>query len=116
MAIKAGDIYWLKAEDPAALATAIRHPRVVVQDPDDSGSQTVLTCELTSNLKRVSMPGNVLLNPGEANLERQSVVQVGKLAAVDQSQLGEYIGTLSVARVEQILAGLKFLQRGYYPR
>jgi mRNA interferase MazF len=44
------------------------------------------------------------------------VVQVGKLAAVDQSQLGEYIGTLSVARVEQILAGLKFLQRGYYPR
>ncbi len=73
--------------------------------------QTVVVCALTSNLKRAKAPGNVLLEVGEANLTRQSVVVVSQVSTVEKSQLGEYIGSLSKARVGQILAGMQFLQK-----
>jgi mRNA interferase MazF len=67
-------------------------------------------CALTSNLQRAKLPGNVLLEAGEANLAKQSVVVVSQVSTVDKSQLGEYIGSLSQQRVQQILAGMQFLQ------
>ena len=70
---------------------------------------TVVVCVLTSNLQRATAPGNVLLEPGEADLPKQSVVVVSQLFTVDKSQLSEYIGTLSKKRVRQILDGLKLL-------
>jgi mRNA interferase MazF len=88
----------------------------VLQDDvfNRSRIQTVIVCALTSNMKRASMPGNVLLDGGEANLPRQSVVEVSKVSAVDRTQLGDYIGTLSRQRVNQILAGMRFLQWSFF--
>ena len=74
-----------------------------------SGLNTVMVCSLTSNLKRAAIPGNVLLDPNEANLPKQSVVVVSQIFTVDKRQLGEYIGTLSKRRVRQILDNLKLL-------
>jgi mRNA interferase MazF len=61
-------------------------------------------------LKRAKEPGNVLLEAGEAGLPRQSVVVVSQVSTVDTTQLGEYIGTLTEPRMDQVLAGLQFLQ------
>ena len=72
--------------------------------------ETVVVCALTTNAKRAKAPGNVLLEAGEANLPRQSIVVVSQVSTVDKSQLGEYIGSLTPQRVEQILAGMRFLQ------
>ncbi|NTU76793.1 MAG: type II toxin-antitoxin system PemK/MazF family toxin, partial [Alphaproteobacteria bacterium] len=69
-----------------------------------------VVCALTSNIMQAGAPGNVLLEAGEANLPRQSVVVVSKVSAIDKTQLGEYIGSLSGSRVQQILAGMRFLQ------
>lgn len=109
--IQQGDIYWLSDD-----VTSLRHPHVVVQ-PDVfnlSRLDTVIVCALTTNLKRVSMPGNVLLEANEADLEKQSVVEVAKITSVKKADLGDYIGRLSQARVAQILAGLQFLQNMGY--
>ncbi|MEO8396295.1 MAG: type II toxin-antitoxin system PemK/MazF family toxin, partial [Chloroflexota bacterium] len=46
----------------------------------------------------------------------QSVVEVSKVSTVDKTQLGEYIGSLSEARIAQILAGMRFLQRSFFAR
>ena len=54
-------------------------------------------------------PGNVLLDPGEANLSKSSVVNISQIFTVDRSQLDEKIGTLSPQRVRQILDGLYLL-------
>ena len=56
------------------------------------------------------MPGNVLLEAGEANLPKQSIVAVSQVSTVDKAQLGEYIGSLTKERIDQILAGMRFLQ------
>jgi mRNA interferase MazF len=69
----------------------------------------VVVSALTSNLKRASAPGNVLLEPKEANLSKQSVVVISQIFTVDKTQLGDYIGTLSSKRVRQILDGLRLL-------
>ena len=89
---------------------------MVVQEDvfNHSRITTVVLCALTSNLQRAKEPGNVLLEPGEANLPAQSVVVVSQVSSVEKSRLGERIGALSDARVGQILAGLRFLQASFF--
>jgi mRNA interferase MazF len=113
MVIHQGDIFWVAAAEPQGLGSGIPHPHVVVQEDDVhcSGIHTVVVCALTTNRKRVSQPGNVLLEAGEANLPRQSIVEVSKLLTVDKAHLGEFIGSLSQPRIDQILAGIQFVQR-----
>jgi mRNA interferase MazF len=110
--IDQGDIYWLQLEEPGGLEPDYAHPYVVIQDNVITYSRihTVVVCALTSNIKQANAPGNVLLEAGEANLPKQSVAVVSKISAVDKTQLGEYIGSLSEQRINQILAGMQFLQ------
>ena len=111
MSIKQGDIYWVDLGEPRGSEPGFRRPYVVVQNNifNKSRINTVIVCSLTSNVKRVGMPGNVLLKKGEANLQKESVVNVTQVSTVDRLELGEKIGTLSSARVHQILAGLKLV-------
>ena len=90
----------------------------MVQDDvfNRSRINTVIVCALSSNLKRANEPGNVLLEPGEGNLSRQSIVIVSQVSTVYKDRLGEPIGALSDARVEQILAGMRFQQASFFNR
>lgn len=72
-------------------------------------ARDVAGCALTSNLRRAGAPGNVLLEPGEANLPRQSVVDVSQIFTVDKRQLGAKIGTLGAPRVREILDGIRLV-------
>jgi mRNA interferase MazF len=112
--ISRGDVHWLAADVPGGPA----HPHVVVQDDvfNHSRISTVVVCALTSNLHLAKEPGNVLLEPGEGGLPKQSVVVVSQIASVEKAKLGDRIGVLSPERVEQILEGLRFLQRSFLSR
>ena len=118
MTINRGDLFWIAPGDSRELAPSYSHPHVVVSDDvfNHSRVATVIVCALTSNPNRVTEPGNVLLNPGEGNLPKQSVVVVSQISSVEKSKLGERIGSLSDARVEQILAGLRFQQASFFTR
>ena len=109
MIVNQGDIYWFPLDKPNGSESVIPHPHVVVQD--NLLIHTVVICALTTNIKRANIPGNVLLEAGEANLPKQSIVVVSQVSTVEQAQLGQFIGTLSKERVGQILAGMRFLQR-----
>lgn len=117
MPIHRGDLFWLGAgaDDTRDPAPTYLHPHVVVQDDvfNHSRISTVVVCALTSNLQRASEPGNVLLDVGEGDLPRQSVVVVSQVACVAKALLGERIGALSDARVDQIVAGLRFQQASF---
>lgn len=111
MVIRQGDVFWIELEEPEGSSPGYTHPHVVVQNNvfNSSRINTVVVCALTSNLKRGSAPGNVLLQAGEANLPRQSVVVVSQLFTVDKAQLGELIGTLTKKRLRQVLDGIKLV-------
>ncbi|MBK8783359.1 MAG: type II toxin-antitoxin system PemK/MazF family toxin [Anaerolineales bacterium] len=113
MEVNQGDIYWVPLQESSDLDAGYTHPQVVIQDDaiNHSRVNTVVVCALTTNIKRANLPGNVLLEAGEANLAKQSIVVVSQVSTVRKAQLGEYIGSLSKQRVDQILSGMRFVQR-----
>lgn len=111
MNIRQGDICWIDLGEPDGSEPGYRHPHVVVQNNvfNKSRIATVVVCALTSNLKRADVPGNVLLKKGEANLKKDSVVNVSQVVTVDRADCSEKIGTLSATRIRQIVDGLRLL-------
>jgi mRNA interferase MazF len=64
---------------------------------------------ITSTLKFGELPGNVVLNKGEANLPRKCVVNVTQIKSFDKRSIKEKIGTLPKKRLQKIDIGLKLV-------
>ena len=111
MVIKQGDVYWIDLGEPSGSGPAYRHPHLVIQNNvfNRSRINTVVVCSLTSNLQRAKSPGNVLLETGEANLPKQSVINITQIFTVDKQDLTEIIGSISRARLVQVLEGIQLL-------
>jgi mRNA interferase MazF len=111
MVINQGDVFWVDVGEPSGSEPGFRHPHVVIQNNvfNRSRISTAVVCALTSNLRRAEAPGNVLLENGEANLSKQSVVNVSQIFTVDKRDLEEKIGALSHRRVRQILDGVRLV-------
>jgi mRNA interferase MazF len=109
--INQGDVFWIDLGEPSGSEPGYQHPHVVIQNNllNKSRINTVVVCVLTSNLRLAGVPGNVLLEKGEANLPKQSVVNVSQIFTVGKRDLGEKIGTLAQGRVSQILQGIRLV-------
>ena len=111
MVIKQGEVYWIDFCEPKDSEPGYRHPHIVIQNNvfNTSRINTVVVCSLTSNLKRAKAPGNVLLDKGEANLPKKSVINITQIYTVNKADLIEKIGQVSENRVKQLLDGIKLL-------
>ena len=111
MVINQGDVFWINLKEPTGSEPGYRHPHVVIQNNifNRSRINTVVVCALTSNLKRSKAPGDVLLNKGEANLPKKSIINISQIFTVNKSLLSEKIGSLSKERFLQVLEGIKIL-------
>ena len=100
-----GGIYWITTGPESSGGS---QPYVVLQnDPvNRSRIETVIVCGLTTQLRLAGIPGNVLLDPGEGNLPKRSVVNVSQIFTVAKWELEAHLGTLTSRRVQQILDGL----------
>lgn len=108
-----GELYWIAPDEDRGAIPPIAHPYVVVQDDLFNASRigTVVVCGISSNLKRASEPGTVLLDENEGGLSRRSIVLASQVSSVDKTRLGARIGRLDQHRIEQILAALRFVNR-----
>lgn len=111
MVINQGDVFWVDFGPRRGSAPGYLRPAVVIQNNalNHGRLSTVIVCGITSNLKRASAMGNVLLDLDEADLPKQSIVVVSQLFTMDKSYLGDYIGALSADRVRQILDGIRLI-------
>ena len=111
MVIKQGEIFWVDLVEPKGSEPGYRHPHIVIQNNLFNASliNTIVVCSLTSNLSRAKAPGNVLLNKGEANLPKKSVVNISQIFTVNKADLVEKIGQVSDKRKTEILDGIKLL-------
>lgn len=107
MDVRQGDVFWITPNETNGIESDHVHPHVVVQV---NAQNKVTVCALTTNLKRAKDPGNVLLDEGEAGLPKQSVIVASQVSTIVETQLGEFIGALTEQRVQQVLAGIRFLQ------
>jgi mRNA interferase MazF len=110
--IKQGDVYKVSVLDEQGKKRKLIHPQIVIQDTVINSSRipTIVVCGLTSNMKKLKDPGNVLLNKGEANLEKDSIVVVSQISLAQKEDFVEYLGSLDKERIEQIFDGMRFIQ------
>jgi mRNA interferase MazF len=109
--IRQGDVYWIDLGQPSGSGPGFLHPHVVIQNDvyNQSRLQTVVVCGITSSFRQAGIPGNVSLDPGEANLPKPSVVNVSQLFTVDKEDLIEKVGALSPERIQEVLDGVYLL-------
>lgn len=99
---------WADLDDPRGSGPGFRRPVLVVQSDafNRSRVQTVLVVVLTSNLRLLDAPGNVLLEAVESGLPRDSVVNVSQVVTLDRRFLAERCGTVPPERMQEVERGL----------
>ena len=111
MVIRNGSVYWVDFSPGKGSEPMGRRPGLVVQNDilNDSKLNTVVMLAITSTLKFGELPGNVVLQKGEANMPRKCVVNVTQIKSVDKQCLREEIGTLSQEKMAEVYDGIKLL-------
>ena len=111
MVIRKGSVYWVDFSPDKGSEPLGTRPGLVIQSDvlNDSKISTVIMLAITSTLNFGELPGNVVLNKGEANLPRKCVVNVTQIKSVDKRSIKEKIGTLSKKRLQEIDNGLKLV-------
>lgn len=107
--MKRGDLWWADLAEPRGSEPAKRRPIVIVQEDSLTRSklQTVMVIPITSNLKRASAPGNVMLARAHSRLHVESVALVCQVLTIDKYFLTEQIAMLPTSTMERIDAGLR---------
>jgi mRNA interferase MazF len=111
MVICQGDVYWASLSSEAGSEPAYKRPLVVVQRDsiNRSSFRTVLVVPLTKKTKHSVLPGNILLQKGEANLPRTSLARGTHVMVVDKNRLIEKVGTLSQKRTREIIDNIAWV-------
>lgn len=109
--IRQGDVYWVDFDEPVGSEPGYRRPCVIIQNDlfNKSRLSTVVVCAISSNLRVKDAPGNVSLKRGEANLPKNSVVNIAQIETIDKDFLIEKIGSLSSEKIKKILDGIHLL-------
>lgn len=94
MVVERGDIWWADLGEPTGSEPGFRRPVLIVQADafNRSRLQTVIAVVLTSNLRLVDAPGNVLMPAKATGLPRDSVANVSQLITVDREFLTDKTG------------------------
>lgn len=111
MVVERGEIWWASLSEPLGSEPGYRRPVLVAQsDPfNRSRIQTVLAVVLTSNLRLVEAPGNVLIPAKASGLPRDSVANVSQVITVDRVFLTERAGRIRGELLAAVDAGLRLV-------
>lgn len=111
MVIRKGSIYRVDFSPGKGSEPRRRRPGLVVQNDllNDSKLNTVVVLAITSTMKFGELPGNVVLNKGEANMPEKCVINVTQIKSVDKTSLREKIGSLSKKKMDAVCAGLNLV-------
>ena len=111
MVVQRGDVWWADLGEPRGSEPGIRRPLLVVQSDAFNRSRigTVVAVVLTSNLRLLDAPGNVLVPRRASGLPRDSVANVSQIVTVDRDALAESAGTLGADLLSEVEAGLRLV-------
>ena len=111
MVIQRGEVWWADLDEPAGSAPGYRRPVLVIQSEAFNRSRiaTVVAIILTSNLRLVDAPGNVLLSTRATGLPKQSVANVSQVVTLDRESLVERAGQVDAATMRHVDRGLRLV-------
>ena len=103
--MRRGEVGWADLDEPRGSDPGYRHPLLILQADsfNQSRLETVIGLVVSSNLRLLDAPGNVLLAAKAVGLPKDSVANVSQLMTVDKDYLVEKVGRVppkTLARVE----------------
>ena len=106
-----GEIWWAEFGIPYGSEIGYSRPVLIVQDDsfNESRIKTVVVLPLTTNLRLLNAPGNLLLRKKESKLSNDSVIIVAQLYAIDRSRFKERISKVTKEIMEQVEIGMKLV-------
>ena len=111
MVVERGQIWWADLGPPDASEPGFHRPILIVQDDafNRSRLRTVIGVVLTTNMRLLDAPGNVLLPAKATGLPRDSVANVSQLMTVDRDFLIELAGRIRGQVVRDVEHGLRWV-------
>ena len=111
MVVERGSIWWADLGQQRGSQPGFRRPILVVQADafNRSSIQTVIAVILSSNMRLLDAPGNVLVTARRAGLPKDSVANVSQVITVDRSDLTELAGRIDQPTLRRVDAGLRLV-------
>jgi mRNA interferase MazF len=109
--VERGQIWWADLGEPAGSEPGFRRPVLIVQSDafNRSRLRTVLTVVLTSNLRLVEAPGNVLLPAKTTGLPKDSIANVSQVITLDREFLTGVAGRIRGQLLKDVEHGLRLV-------
>jgi mRNA interferase MazF len=111
LVIQRGDVWWADLDEFRGSEPGYRRPVVVVQSDafNRSRIRTVVTVVVSSNLRLLDAPGNVVLRLRASGLPRDSVANVSQIVTLDSDQLTERAGQLDAETMTAVGRGIRLV-------
>ena len=111
MVIERREVWWADLEEPRGSEPGFRRPLLIVQADAFNRSRlpTILGVVLSSNLRLLDAPGNVLLPSKFSGLPRDSAAVVTQVVTLDESYLTECAGKIPPRLMAQVDGGLRLV-------
>jgi len=107
-----GEIWWANLpDDPYGSEPAKRRPVLIIQNDAFNRSEinTVICAMITSNMKLVHIPGNIMLEKGVSGLDKTSVINFSQIATIDRTRLTKQVSMLSKDIFEKINESIRHI-------
>lgn len=111
MVVERGEIWWANLRSPAGSEPGNRRPVLILQSDavNRSRIRTVVALVLTTNLRLVDAPGNVLIPAEASGLPKDSVANVSQVFTVDRNFLTEPTGRIRGELLGNVEDGLRLI-------
>ena len=111
MVVERGEIWWANLREPAGSEPGYRRPVLIIQSDvvNRSRIRTVVALVLSTNLRLVEAPGNVLISAEASGLAKDSVANVSQVFTVDRTFLTESVGRIRGELLGQVEEGLRLV-------
>jgi mRNA interferase MazF len=109
--IQRGEVWWADLYEPAGSEPGYRRPVLLVQADafNRSRLQTTVAVVLTTHVRLLDAPGNVLVPQSVSGLPKDSVANVSQIVTLDRDFLTERAGKVPRRLMAAIDAGLKLV-------
>ena len=109
--VERGQVWWADLDEPRGSKPGFRRPLLIVQDDAFNRSRiaTVIAVVLTSNLRLLDAPGNVLLPATLSGLPKDSVANVSQLITLDRDFLTKPAGRIKGQVLKDVENGLRLV-------
>jgi mRNA interferase MazF len=106
-----GELWWADFGLPFGSEAGFRRPVLIVQDDafNESRIRTIVVLPLTTNLRLLDAPGNVLVNKKESKLDEDSVIIAAQFYAIDRQKFIQRISKIKQETMKKAEKGMKLV-------